>query len=35
MRGASEAEVREDYPYLTDEDLAFATTYTRAAATTC
>jgi uncharacterized protein (DUF433 family) len=30
LRGASEAEVREDYPYLKDEDLAFATIYTRA-----
>jgi uncharacterized protein (DUF433 family) len=30
LRGTSEEEVREDYPYLKDEDLAFATIFTRA-----
>jgi uncharacterized protein (DUF433 family) len=30
LRGASIDELREDYPYLTDEDVELATTYTRA-----
>ncbi len=30
LRGASRDEVREDYPYLSDRDLDFAVTYTRA-----
>ncbi len=30
LRGASVEEVREDYPYLKDEDIAFATIFTRA-----
>ena len=30
LRGASPKEVREDYPYLKDEDIEFAPVYTRA-----
>ena len=30
LKGVSEAEVREDYPYLTSDDLAFARIFTRA-----
>lgn len=30
LRGASLSEIREDYPYLTEEDIEFAKTYTRA-----
>jgi uncharacterized protein (DUF433 family) len=30
LRGARPAEVREDYPYLTDEDIEFAPVFTKA-----
>jgi uncharacterized protein (DUF433 family) len=30
LRGASMEEVREDYPYLRDEDIEFATIFTKA-----
>lgn len=30
LKGASEAEVREDYPYLKDEDIEFATIFMKA-----
>jgi uncharacterized protein (DUF433 family) len=30
LRGASIKEVREDYPYLKDEDIEFAPVYARA-----
>ena len=30
LKGASKDEVREDYPYLKDEDIEFAPVYTRA-----